>query len=73
VREELASYSESLAGKTEILVPTKMDVTEAETVLETFRGEVERPLFPISAVSGRGLEALLGAIASHLFAPDQVS
>ncbi|MHC5037315.1 MAG: GTPase ObgE [Planctomycetota bacterium] len=72
IREELAAYSRSLAEKREILVATKMDLPESQKALEDFQGEVEPSVFALSAVTGRGLDALLGEIARRLFDPEEV-
>ena len=59
IRQELTDYSETLAGKPEIIAANKMDLTDAEERLAELReqlGDVE--VFGISAVTGKGLEPL---------------
>ena len=58
IRRELEQYSALLAGKTEIVVANKMDLTDAEEHLDRLRDELGRDVLAISAVTGRGLEDL---------------
>jgi len=67
VREELAAHSAALAAKPGIVAPNKMDVPEAREALPAFRDETGRECFPLSAVTGEGIEDLLGEIARRLF------
>jgi GTP-binding protein len=67
VRRELRAYSPDLAARPEIVAPAKMDVPPAPEALEALRREAGSPLFPISAVTGEGLEALLAEIDRRLF------
>lgn len=66
IRCELAQYSSALAGKPELVVATKLDLTDAEERLAEFRSALEAPVLAISAVSGRGLDGLVGAIVRLL-------
>ncbi len=63
VREEIARYDPELALRPEILVLTKCDLPG----WEEDRGELERasgrPVYPVSAVVGRGLKEVLVAAA----------
>jgi GTP-binding protein len=62
IDRELALYSETLAGKPQILVLTKKDALQDEAVAEEARREARarnRPLHIVSAVTGDGLPALL--------------
>ncbi|MGB2824311.1 MAG: GTPase ObgE [Phycisphaerae bacterium] len=58
IRNELSRYSASLAGKLEIVVANKMDLTGAEENLRKLRGELGCEVVAVSAVTGRGLEGL---------------
>lgn len=62
LNEELKAYSPLLAEKEQILVANKMDVPEAEENLKKFRKKVKKEIFPISAVTGRGVNELLQRI-----------
>ena len=67
VREELAAYGYGLAEKPEIVAANKTDVPEAAAGVEALRRALpDREVFPISAVTGAGLPALVGAIARGL-------
>lgn len=65
INAELAAYSEDLAELPQVIAANKTDVfygDEEETVLTLMKEEFEPqgiPVFPISAVSGRGLKELL--------------
>ncbi len=64
INEELASYSETLAKKPQIIVANKMDLPEAKTALTKFKRKVKKEIFPVSAATGEGLEALLKRMRS---------
>ncbi len=59
VNEELKRYSEPLAGKEQIVAANKMDVPEARENLKKFKKKVKVECFPISAITGEGVPALL--------------
>lgn len=59
LNKELEGYSKNLAGKEQILAANKMDLPEARKNLESFKRKVKTEIFPISAATGEGLEALL--------------
>ena len=58
IRNELEQYSPTLAAKPEIVVANKMDLTDSDEHLAEFREAIDAPVFAISAVTGKGLEAL---------------
>ena len=58
IRRELEQYSAQLAGKPEIIVANKMDLTGADESLRRLRDELGLEVVPISAVTGKGLEKL---------------
>ncbi len=64
LRSELANYSEKLAEKPEIIVANKMDVTEAAENLKKFKKKIKKEIFPISAVTGEGVDKLLNKLRS---------
>jgi len=80
IREELRAYPGSaktaderadvtpLAEKVEVIAANKMDLPEAEENLAALRAALgpDVLVFPISAVTGKGIPALLGAIARKL-------
>lgn len=68
---ELAKYSEELAARERWLVINKLDLIVEDERDELCRGIVERlgwtgPAFFISAVAGVGIDALTGAIMTHV-------
>ena len=56
---ELAAYSKALSEKDRIVAANKMDIPEARRHLERFRRKIKEEIFPISAATGEGVEALL--------------
>jgi len=58
IRRELEQYSPALAGKDEIVVANKMDLTGSAENLGRLRDELGADVVPVSAVTGRGLERL---------------
>lgn len=62
LNREIELYSPALAEKEQILVANKMDIPEAKERLAAFRRKVRRPLFPVSAATGEGLDKLLRRI-----------
>lgn len=65
INQELKKYSEELAARPQVIAANKTDVfygTEEDTVVSLLREEFEPkgiPVFPISAVSGKGVKELL--------------
>jgi len=59
VRREMELFNPGLAAKPELVVLTKMDLTDSEDVLMEFRRAIDRPAIGISAVTGRGLADLV--------------
>ena len=62
LNHELKSYSPVLAEKEQIVVANKMDVPEAKEALKKFKKKFKVPVFPISAATGEGVDALLQRI-----------
>ncbi len=58
IRHELEEYSPKLAEKPEVLVLNKTDLTGSEDAVRKFEESVGKKAFAISAVTGKGLEAL---------------
>lgn len=65
INQELKKYSEELTARPQVIAANKTDVfygTEEDTVISLLREEFEPkgiPVFPISAVSGKGVKELL--------------
>ena len=72
INNELKRYSEQLASRPQVIAANKTDVfygTEEETVITLLKEEFEPqgiPVFPISAVSGKGIKELLYYIRKEL-------
>lgn len=63
INEELISYSENLSKKPQIIVANKMDVPEARENLKKFKKKVHnKKVYPISAVTGEGIDDLLNEL-----------
>lgn len=66
IRAELEHYSPALAARPELVVVSKLDVTGAEEAQARIASELGREVFPISAVTGRGLPQLIHRVADLL-------
>jgi GTP-binding protein len=66
IREELRLYDESLMNRPEIIVVTKSELPGSAEVAEKLRAEVGRPVFNISAVTGKGLPDLVRMLSQQL-------
>ncbi len=64
---ELFAYSDAFRGRDIWLVGTKMDLPGAESALGALRAShPHRPCFGISAVTGLGVDRLVGAAMEHI-------
>ena len=66
IRGELEQYSADLAARQEIAVVTKADLPQAEEVRRQLAELLGHDVLLISAVTGQGLNQLVGAIAQTL-------
>jgi len=66
INKELASFSEKLLKKPQIVIANKMDIEGAKENLEKFKKQVDVEIFPISAMQQEGLEAVLTKLADML-------
>jgi GTPase len=68
INKELKEYNLRLTERPQIIVANKMDMPEAEENLQKFKEQLteDYPIFPISAVTRKGLKDLLYAIADKL-------
>ncbi|WP_394233092.1 GTPase ObgE [Niallia oryzisoli] len=68
INKELEQYNLRLMERPQIIVANKMDMPEAEGNLEEFKKKLQEdyPIFPISAVTRKGLRDLLFAIADKI-------
>ena len=69
IGEELAAYGEGLEAKPRLVALNKIDLADAE-LAEAFAEELKAAgadkVFPISGVTGEGLDALLDAVIAYL-------
>ena len=69
VNAELHAYEEDLLAKPMLVALNKVDVSEAQQKLESLTAELQNrgyAVFPISAVTGEGVQELLQAVAGVL-------
>lgn len=68
INKELAEYNLRLTERPQIIVANKMDMPDAEENLKKFKEQLteDYPVFPISALTRKGLRDLLFAIADKL-------
>ena len=69
INNELNHYDESLAGKPQLVVLTKIDVPEVREQALQLRKHFESlgyPVFAVSAVTGEGLKELVTAVGNEL-------
>ncbi len=68
INEELKLYSPILAERPMIVVPNKIDLSDSQEKLTLLKQEIQDDfeIFPISAVTGEGIEKLLHRIAQVL-------
>lgn len=76
INKELETHNLRLLERPQIIVANKMDMPESEANLKAFKEKLQEqkadefaddmPIFPISAVSKKGLQALLNATADLL-------
>jgi len=71
IRGELEQYSAELASRQEIVAVTKADLPAAQEVHRKLVELLDREVFLISAVTGAGLNQLVGAVAQALRPPDK--
>jgi GTP-binding protein len=62
IRQELEKYSKALALKQEIVVANKIDLNPDDTALEKLKQKLDKPVYPISAVTGQGIKQLCEAL-----------
>jgi GTP-binding protein len=68
IREELSEYSEELSRRAEILVVTKAELPDAETVAQHLAAATGKDVYRVSAVTGEGLREMLEEVARRLTA-----
>jgi GTP-binding protein len=74
ILNELASFSEELAQKKMFVVATKIDAAQDEeriAAVQELARQAAMPFFPISAVTGQGLPALIRAVAAEVLKTEE--
>lgn len=66
IREELRLYDPSLLERPEIVIVSKSELPGAAQLAEDLQAELGRPVLCISAVTGKGLPDLIGAVWNEL-------
>lgn len=68
INKELQEYNLRLTERPQIIVANKMDMPDAEENLQIFKEKLQEdyPIFPISAISRKGLRELLFAVADKI-------
>ena len=67
IERELLAYSPAFAERPIWMAPNKMDLTTDTEVADAIRARYpDRPVYPISAVTGEGVSALVGGLAAGL-------
>jgi GTP-binding protein len=69
INRELKEYNLRLTERPQVIVANKMDMPESEENLLRFKenlGDEQTPIFPISAITRRGLRELVHAIADKV-------
>ncbi len=72
IREELVQYNPALGDRPEIVAVTKADLPEAAHARDKLASEFGLEVHLISAVTGHGLNSLLGAVAQALRQDDEL-
>ena len=66
INEELAGYSEKLAALPQIICANKCDILADKSALARFEKQTGKKVFPVSAVTHEGVNALLAEITALL-------
>ncbi len=66
IRQELRKYDPHLCGRPEIVAVTKADLPSAEPVRRQLAEQLGQPVVLLSAVTGQGLNDLVGSVAQTL-------
>jgi len=70
INNELALFDENLAAKSQIVALTKIDILSSREYLKDVQDWFRHrqiPVYPISSVTGEGIDALLDAVAERLW------
>ena len=66
IRKELGDFNKKILDKPEIIIANKMDMPGAEENLKAFKEKVNKPVYPIEAISNKGLTEVVNKLADML-------
>ena len=67
INKELEAFNKKILDKPQIVIANKMDMPESDKNLEDFKSKVDVPVYPVSALTGKGLDKVVEALAeSHV-------
>lgn len=66
INKELENFNKKIIEKSQIIIANKMDMPNAHENLEKFKKEIKLPVYPISAMTGDGIDDVLMKLADML-------
>ena len=66
IRKELGDFNKKILDKPEIIIANKMDVPGADRNLEKFKEKLDVTIYPIEAISNKGLNEVVNKLADML-------
>ena len=66
INKELENFNKKIMDKPQIVIANKMDIKTSLDNLENFKKEINVPVYPISAVTGEGIDEVLIKLADML-------
>ena len=66
IRKELGDFNKKILDKPEIIVANKMDMPGADRNLEKLKEKLNVPVYPIEAISNKGLNEVINKLADML-------
>lgn len=66
INKELENFNKSIMDKPQIIIANKMDMPSSKKNLEEFNKKVNVPIYPISAIDGKGLDKVIDVLATYL-------
>ena len=66
INNELVNFNKKIMDKPQIVIANKMDIEGSKDNLEKFKKEINIPVYPISAVTGQGIDEVLIELANML-------
>ncbi len=66
INKELEAFNKKIMDKPQIVIANKMDMPESDKNLEEFKSKVDVSVYPVSALTGKGLDKVIEALAEKL-------